>query len=147
MRRAAVLLALILSAWLSQTSRALAASDVELKHATDGTLVVVGSGWHHGQLLVIDVGRQKFNVRADASGDFELATGLAASGGELSVRHPATTPDLSVAAIESTVPNPFAVLFAWSVAFGIALLGATAGSVLLLTGVLRRMRPSRYPRE
>ena len=142
MRRVAVILALFVSAWLSQSHSALAASDVELKHATDGTLLVVGSGWHHGQLLVIELGRQQFNVRADASGDFELATGLAASNGDLTVHHP-----VALAAIDSAAPSPFAVLFAWSVAEGVALLSVVAGLTLILVAMRRHMRVSRYPRE
>lgn len=147
MRRVGLIIAWFLSAWLSQSSSALAASDVELKHATDGTLVVVGSGWRHGELLVIDVGQQQFNVRADASGDFELPTGLAASSGELTVRHAATMSDLGFASMATRTPSPFAVLFAWSVAEGVALLAVMTGLMLVLAGVRRRVHVYRYPRE
>jgi len=141
------MLALFLAAWLTQSTSALAASDVELKHATDGTLVVVGSGWHHGQRLVIGVGQQQFNVRADASGDFELPTGLAASSGELTVHHAVETSGLALATIETATPSPLAVLFAWSVAEGVALLTAIAGLALVIAGVRRHMHVYRYPRE
>ena len=147
MRRSAVILTLFLSAWLGQSSSALAASDVQLEHAADGTLVVVGSGWHHGQRLVVDVGHQQFTVRPDASGDFELATGLPSSTGELAVHHPAATSDLAISAIRSATPNPLAVLFAWSLAEGMTFLGGLAGLGLVVAGVLRRLRVSRYPRD
>jgi hypothetical protein len=147
MRRAAVILGVFVWVCLSEPSSALAASDVQLKHAADGTLVVVGSGWHHGQLLVIDVGQQQFKVRTDTSGDFELATGLSASSGKLAVHHVAATSELAFAAIGAATPSPFAVLLAWSVAEGVALLAALTGLMLLVAGVRRRVRVSRYPRQ
>jgi len=135
---------LLIAAMLPSEST-LAASDVQLKHAPDGTLVVVGSGWHRGKQLVVSLGQQAFDVRADASGDFELATGMASYQGELSIHH-AEANTLAFIPLAVDVPNPLAVLFAWSVVEGLALLGIVVGLWLVAAGVTRRWRAGRYPR-
>jgi hypothetical protein len=126
-------------------SPALAASEVQLKHASDGTLLVIGSGYRRDQELVVRLGRQHFSVRADASGEFELATGLVSYGGGLSIQH-AAAQDLPFVALAAAAPNPMAVLFAWSLAEGCVLLGGVAGVWLLMLGIIRRRRSGRYPR-
>lgn len=127
------------------TGDALAASDVLLKHASDGTLVVVGTGWRHDQQLVVSLGQRRFPVRANTSGEFELETGLAAYHGAVSIQH-AAAPDLGFMALPTAMPNPLAVLLAWSVAEGSALLGIVAGVWLVAVGVARRLRAGGYPR-
>src|ERR1051326_5201670 len=104
---------------------ALAASDVQLEHASDGTLVIVGSGWHRGQDLVISLGKQRFTVRVDSSGEFELLTGLATFRGELAVHH-AQAPALAFAALPAAADaqaTALAVDLARSVAEGMAQIG------------------------
>ena len=88
----------LLVALLAPSSPALATSDIHLAHAADGTLVVVGSGWRRGQELVVSLGAQRFTVRADGSGEFELTTGLATFQGELAVHH-ADAPAVAFAAL------------------------------------------------
>jgi hypothetical protein len=139
----------LLLASLAPSGTALAASDIRLEHAADGTLLVVGSGWHRDQPLVISLGQQRFNVRADGSGEFELATGLASYRGELAVHH-ADAPELAFAALpaaEAAQVSPLAVDLARSVAEGLAFLGGGLGLGLVAAGVNRRRRASRYPRE
>ena len=140
--RRGLLIASLLLAWLAQSSVAVAASDLELKHAADGTLVVVGSGWHRGQELVVSLGQPRFGVRADASGDFELATGLASFNGEFAIHH-MDAPELALVPLAAATPHPLAVLFAWSMAEGAALLGVVTGFGLVGAGILRRKRASR----
>jgi hypothetical protein len=125
---------------------AFAASDLQLKHAADGTLVVVGSGWHRDQQLVISLGKSRFDVRADGSGDFELDTGLASYQGDLTVHH-ADTSGLALLPLTGRVPNPLAVLFAQSVAEGVLLVTFLAGIGLVGAGIGRRWCPPRYPRR
>jgi hypothetical protein len=121
----------------------LAASDVQLEHAADGTLVVVGSGWPGGRDLLISLGDQHFQVQVDPSGDFEVPTGLPAYQGELAVHHLAA-PD--VALLPTAEPHPFAVLFAHAVAQGFVLLTFLVGVAMVGAGVTRRWRLGRYPR-
>jgi len=134
---------LLAASWLCTANPAHAASDLQIEHAADGTLVVVGSGWHRDQEMVISLGQQRFNVRADNSGDFELATGMASYQGDLAVHHAA---DRELAFVPLAEPHPFAVLFARSVAEGLVLLTFVVGVVMVAAGVARRVRAPRYPR-
>jgi hypothetical protein len=138
---------LLVMALLAPSATALAASDIHLARAADGTLLVVGSGWRRGQELVVSLGRQRFNVRADATGDFELPTGLATYSGKLQVHHTHAS-DLAFAPL----PTPrttvsLAQYLARSVTEGLALLGAGLCAGLVTVGIARRRRASRYPRR
>jgi hypothetical protein len=137
---------LLLAAMLAAPSVSYAASDVQLKHAADGTLLVVGSGWHRGQELVISLGQSRFDVRADGSGDFELATHLASYQGALSVHHPTQT-SFGFIPLSGEQPNALAVVFAQSVVEGALLVGLFASTGLVATGFLRLWRTARYPRR
>ena len=129
---------------LCAANPAQAASDVQLKHASDGTLLVVGSGWPRGQTLVISLGVRRFDVHVDSSGDFEVATGLASFQGDLAV-HRADFSSQNFVSLASE-PSPVAVLFARSVADGLVLLMFVVGVSMVGAGVIRRWRPGRYPR-
>jgi hypothetical protein len=124
----------------------MAASDIQLKHAADGTLVVVGSGWHRGQELVISLGQSRFDVRADGSGDFELDTHLASYQGELSIHHPDQSA-LGFLPLSGAQPNALAVLFAQTVVEGAILVGLFAAAGLVGIGFLSLWRAPRYPRR
>src|SRR5262249_42618007 len=104
----------------------------------DGTLLVVGSGWHQGPLLV-SLGRQQFPAWADAAGDFEVATNLQSYHGDLSVRHVAT------ATGAAATSEPFGALFAQAIVEGLALLSAAATIAVVGARALRGVR--RYPRH
>ena len=116
----------------------MAASDVQLKHAADGTLVVVGSGWPRGQDLVVSLGQQRFTVRVDTTGDFEVATGLTSYEGDLAIQHADAAPPTV-----DPVPHPLAVLFAQAVGQGFVLLTFLGGAAMGVAGVVRLRR---YPR-
>ena len=133
--------ALLLVSVCAAPNNALAASDIQLKHAADGTLIVVGSGWHRGQQLVINLGQSRFEVRADGSGDFELDTHLASYQGDLSIHHPDQAP-LGLIPLTGAQPNALAVVFAQSLVEGALLSGVLAG-VALIGGAIAR----RYPRR
>jgi hypothetical protein len=124
----------LLASVLSAPNPAWAASEVELRHASDGTLVVVGSGWHHGALLV-SLGNAQFTAYADTAGDFEVATGLAQYHGEVSVQHV----DAPRVVSPSVGPSPLGVLIAQSVVEGVALLFVASVLGVLVT----RLRYSR----
>jgi hypothetical protein len=114
-------------------STALAASEVEIRHAADGTLVVVGSGWRHGALQV-SLGADRFTAYADATGDFEVETGLASYSGDLAVHH------LTLVHVEPMAlsPSPLGALLAQTVAQGCALLAVAATTALLIRKIARR---------
>jgi hypothetical protein len=137
---------LLLLSVCAAPSSALAASDIQLKHAADGTLVVVGSGWHRGQELVISLGQSRFDVRADGSGDFELDTHLASFQGELGIHHPDQAA-LGFIPLSGAQPNALAVLFAQTVVEGAILVGLLAAAGLLGIGFLSLWRAPRYPRR
>ena len=131
---------------LALPSSSMAASDIQLKHAADGSLIVVGSGWHRGQELVISLGQSRFDVRADGSGDFELDTHLASYQGELSIHHPNQTA-MGFIPMGGAQPNALAVAFAQSVVEGAVLAGLFAATGLVGIGFLRLWRAPRYPRR
>ncbi|HEV7663185.1 MAG TPA: hypothetical protein VGQ62_06590, partial [Chloroflexota bacterium] len=88
---------------------------VSLEPAPDGTLVLIGRGWRPGQKLVVSAGPDVFAATADTVGDFEVQTGMPASGGPpvaLAVRRPDPT-SVAFTALPllapATQPNPFAV--------------------------------------
>jgi hypothetical protein len=137
---------LLVAGVLASPSTTYAASDIQLKHAADGTLLVVGSGWHRGQQLVISLGQTRFDVRADGSGDFELATHLASYQGELSIHHP----DQSGSAFMSLTagrPSAFAILFAQSMVEGAVLVCLIAAAGLVGAGFRKLWHAPRYPRR
>ncbi len=125
---------LVIVALLGTTSTALAEPRVSLDPAPDGSLVLVGSGWRPGQRMMVSVGRDQFPVLADSVGDFEVPTGLAATGGPpepLAVHGP--YPRISPAMInqmrQSETPHPFAVLFAQTLMTGASVLGLSAAGI------------------
>ncbi len=125
---------LVSVALLGTTSTALAEPRVSLDPAPDGSLVLVGSGWRPGQRMMVSVGRDQFPVLADSVGDFEVPTGLAATGGPpepLAVHGP--YPRISPAMInqmrQTDTPNPFAVLFAQTLMTGASVLCLSAAGI------------------
>jgi hypothetical protein len=124
---------------------AMAASDVQLEHAPDGTLVVVGSGWPSGQELLVSLGDHRFEVQVDPGGEFEVPTGLASYQGSLAVHHLGAA-QLALMPLVAE-PHPLAVLFAHALAQGFILLTFVVGVAMVGTGVARRWRFGRYPRR
>jgi len=125
---------LVIVALLGTTSTALAEPRVSLDPAPDGSLMLVGSGWRPGQRMMVSVGRDQFPVLADSVGDFEVPTGLAATGGPpepLAVHGP--YPRISPAMInqmrQTDTPYPFAVLFAQTLMTGASVLGVSAAGI------------------
>jgi len=124
-------------------SQALAAPEVSLDPAPDGTLTVVGNGWRPGQHLVVNLGRASFPALADSTGSFEVSTGLVSYQGPLAVHRPASSSLASARlgpAEDPVVPNPLAVLFAQSLVSGIGLAGVLGGVVGLAMAVARSIR-------
>jgi len=142
---------LVIVALLGTTSTALAEPRVSLDPAPDGSLVLVGSGWRPGQRMMVSVGRDQFPVLADSVGDFEVPTGLAATGGPpepLAVHGP--YPRISPAMInqmrQTDTPHPMAVLFAQTLMTGTAFLcisGAGIGIAALAARYVRTRRGAR----
>jgi hypothetical protein len=135
---------LVVTAWPGAPAVALAAPEVSLQAAADGTLKVIGNGWRPGQQLVISVGGDEFAARADSAGDFEIATGLASYQGDVAVHRPELRPQTSprsASLAEPYVPNPLAVLFAQSVAIGTVLTLIAGGlTSVALAARSRRLR-------
>ncbi len=124
-------------------SQALAAPEVSLGPAPDGTLTVVGNGWRPGQHLVVNLGRASFTALADSTGSFEVSTGLVSYQGPLAVHRPATSSLASARlgpAEDPVVPNPLAVLFVQSLVRGVGLVALLGGVVGLGMGVARAIR-------
>lgn len=139
-----------MAALLGTTSVALAEPRVSLDPASDGSLILVGRGWRPGQRMMVSVGHDQFPVQADSVGDFEVPTGLAATGGPpepLGVHRP--YPRIYPAVIraqQAGLPHPFAVLFAQTLLTGIAFAGvgaAGAGFTLLAVRFVRTRRAAR----
>lgn len=134
---------LVVTAWSGAPGVALAAPEVSLQAAADGTLSVIGNGWRPGQRLVVSVGPDNFPARADSAGDFEVATGLASYEGQVTIHRPDPRP-LSVQQPELLgeryVPNPLAVLFARSVAIGAAVSTLVAGGLAIVALAARSRR-------
>src|SRR5258707_15654905 len=118
----------VLVALLGTTRVALAEPQISLDPSSDGSLVLVGRGWRPAQRMMVSVGREEFQVQADSVGDFEVPTGLAATGGPqepLAVHrsyHQVTPPMLALIH-QTDTPHPFAVLFAQSLLTGLAFAG------------------------
>lgn len=98
---------------------ALAAQEAALQSAPDGTLIVVGTGWHPLEDVVVTLGDERFMAYTDSTGTFELYTGLSTFEGALTVRRAEGS---ALPPVGSSKPHPLAVLFAESVAQGTALL-------------------------
>ena len=123
--------------------QALAAPEVSLDPAPDGTLTVVGNGWRPGQHLVVNLGRASFAALADSTGSFEVSTGLVSYQGPLAVHRPPTSsraPARLGPAEDSLAPNPLAVLFAQSLVRGVGLVALLGGVLGLGTAVARSIR-------
>jgi hypothetical protein len=139
----------VLMALLGTTSVALAEPRVTLDPAPDGSLVLFGRGWRPAQRMMVSVGRDEFQVQADSVGDFEVPTGLAATGGPqepLAVHRPyhQVTPAMLALIHQTDTPHPFAVLFAQSLLTGLAFAGLGAaglGLTLLAARIVRTRRP------
>jgi hypothetical protein len=134
--------------FLGTADLALAAAAVSLDPRPDGTLVLVGSGWRPGQELVISLGTDAFPALADATGSFEIPTGLLVTSGpplSITIRHPDASSlaftHLSPAPEQSLdSPNPFAVLFAESLAMGAKAFAFTAAGLSLTALGTRAIR-------
>jgi len=134
---------LVVSACPAAPRVALAAPDVSLQAASDGTLSVIGNGWRPGQQLVVSVGSDTFAARTDSTGDFEVATGLASYQGQVAIHHsdPALPSTQQPGPVdERYLPYAPAVLFAQSVAIGAALSALAAGGLALLALAARSLR-------
>jgi len=132
--------------FLGTAGPVVAASGVSLDPKPDGTIVLVGSGWRPGQELVISLGTDTYPAQADSSGNFEVPTGLTVTGGpplSITVRRRETSA-LAFAHLgpppDSDLPNPFAVLFAESLAFGAKILAFAAGGLGLALLSIRALR-------
>jgi hypothetical protein len=97
--------------------------------------------------MMVSVGRDEFQVQADSVGDFEVPTGLTASGGPqelLAVHRPyhQVTPAMLALIHQTDTPHPFALLFAQSLLTGLAFagLGATGLGLTLLAARIVRTR-------
>jgi hypothetical protein len=142
---------LLLAALLGTTSVALAEPRVSLDPAPDGSLILVGRGWRPAQRMMVSVGRDQFPVQADSVGDFEVPTGLAATGGppeQLAVHqpYPQITPAMLAVMRPTNAPHPFAVLFAQTLLTGAASVGLGAaglGFLALAAHILRIRRGTR----
>jgi hypothetical protein len=146
-----LVMAFVVSAVLGPTGVAFAAAGVTLDPKPDGTLMLVGSGWRPGQELVVSLGTDAFPAVADASGSFEIPTGLLVKNGpplSITVRR-ADPSSLAFANLGPPpavdVPNPFALLFAESLAMGAQFFAWCAGGLALSTLAIRawRVRASR----
>jgi hypothetical protein len=127
-----VLLAMI----FTPSNSALAASDLYLQRAADGTWLVEGRGWRPGDELDVSLGQEHFTTYVDDAGDFEVATGAAMYQGEPAVHHPAR---LELQPIPLGL-HPLAVALVQALAQGTALLGAVVGVGALGAGVHRWRR-------
>ena len=134
-----VVLALLLPA-----NAAWAASTVDLKHASDGTLLVVGEGWRPGA-LVVTLGQDRFTAQVDSAGDFEVATGLTLGRGPLALHHVQGT-EMPMLALESS-PSPLSVALVEGLADGLRdfLTSGLVATVLIATRQLIKKR--RYPQH
>ena len=136
----------MLVALLGTTSPARAEPQVSLDNAADGTMVLVGSGWRPGQRMVVSVGRDQFAAVADSVGDFEVATGLVATGApeQLAVHEPAQSAPLFVGQAPQADPSStLAVLLAQSLMNGTVCLALSAGSLGLVALAMRSMNARR----
>jgi hypothetical protein len=142
----------VLVALLGTTSVALAEPQISLDPSPDGSLVLVGRGWRPAQRMMVSVGRDEFQVQADSVGDFEVPTGLAASGGPpepLAVHRPyqQVTPAMLMLMRPADAPHPFAVLFAQAFVTGTAFAGVGVvglGFALLAARVVQIRRGTRH---
>jgi hypothetical protein len=124
-----------------------AAGSVSLQPAADGTLMLVGSGWRPGQELTISLEGDAFSALADPAGSFEVPTGLLVTGGpplSITIRRLEES-SMVFAPPGPDVPNPFAMLFAESLAMGARFFAFSALSLgaVALTARAIRARTSR----
>jgi hypothetical protein len=122
---------------------ALAAPDVALQHASDGTAVVLGSGWRPGQQLVVSLGGNHFTAYVDSGGSFEVMTSVIGYKGPVGI-HRSLARAMPFGELTATGGlAPLTVLFAQSLARGAALLGlgaATLSAGWFASRPLRRRR-------
>lgn len=143
MRRGALLVVLFIGALLLPAQAVLAASTVELKHASDGTLVIVGEGWRAGP-LVVSLGQDRFTAYVDSAGDFEVRTGLTLAQGPIAVHH-AQPSDMAMLALDvaPSPPSPLAIALIEGLADGVRSVAAIGAVAFVLLVAIRR----RYPRH
>jgi hypothetical protein len=135
---------LVVTAVHGVPARALAAPEVSLQAAADGTLSVIGTGWRPGQQLVVSLGADSFPARADSTGSFEVMTGLAFYAGQVAIHRPDPRPAVaarSAAPGEGYVPDPLAVVFTQGLAIGAALSTLAAAGLAVVTLAARSLRP------
>jgi len=130
MRRGALCLGLVLLlAVAGPSSCALAAPDVTLRHASDGAAVVLGSGWRPGQQLVVSLGQDRFTAYVDSGGGFEVTTSVIGYKGAVGIHRP-DPQVMTFATLGLSESPPLAVLFAQSLAYGMALLALSVSAIL-----------------
>jgi hypothetical protein len=122
---------------------ALAASDVAVGHATDGSVVVVGSGFRPESELIVGLGETYFPAYVDSAGAFEVNTGLLGFTGDLGVHHSARS--MAILPLANAAPHPLAVLFAHGLLDGLTVF-AIGGVLALGWALVRNLAPRRYPR-
>ncbi len=130
---------LLLLTLLVAPATAQAASDLSLHRAADGTWIVVGSGWHPAEQVLVTAGQARFVALTDGAGDFEVATGLSSYPGPVSVHHQLVS-DMPMLALAPPAPHPLALALVQGLAEGAALLGAGLGLLLLGLGIRRLQR-------
>ena len=141
-----LVLACLISVVLGHANVAFAAAGVTLDPRPDGTVMLVGSGWRPGQELVVSLGTDAYPAVADSNGSFEIPTGLLVRNGPpLSITVRRVEPSaLAFARLgpppEVGSPNPFALLFAESLAMGAQVFAWCAGGLALSTLAIRTWR-------
>jgi hypothetical protein len=130
-RRMLGVLALVL-ALVGPLGAAHAAPEVTLQTASDGSLVVVGSGWRPGQHLVVALGAADLQASANSVGEFELPTGLNSYHGSIAVRRRDSVHAGTDMLDQPSGLNPLTVLFAQTLVSGaITVCGAFAALALV----------------
>ena len=89
---------------------ALAAPDMSVQPAPDGTLLVVGNGWRPQHQLVVSLGHDRFRAFTDSTGSFEISTGLDSYLGAIAVHH-LDTPEPAFVPLKVRVLERFGKLF------------------------------------
>ena len=140
-RRGVLIFAVGLASLSGAPRVALAAPDLSLHPAPDGSLTLVGNGWRPGQRLVVTLGPTRIAALADSTGSFEVPTGLGSYQGGLTVhRQNATALARLDPALQPYVPDPLTVLFVRSLALGTALLTLFAASLGVAVIAARSLR-------
>lgn len=116
-----------------------AASDLELRHAPDGTWHVIGSGWRPRDQVVVSMGVARYPADVDGAGDFDVPTGLTTYQRPLAVHH---VPAMNLAT-RTTAPSSLAAVLVHGLAEGAAIMSLMLGLLLLGLGIRRWQQAGR----